>query len=142
MNAGFADTDLKKASSTLSEGAVSIGDDGNAYILNDKEVVVVSPGGEITRRLIYTKPQNNQIATQVVVSGGLIAIVLSTIEGSDEPFISREILLIDSQSGEPFRFYKPSAELGNRMVCFSRNQGFTFLRKESGHLVRLTASIR
>jgi hypothetical protein len=141
LNTHFKATDLGKSANTLAEGAVSIGDDGNAYILTGDEVVVVSEGGELLRRLPFRKPNSQQVATQIIASGGLVTIVLSSIEGGKQTgVVSNQLLLLDSNNGQPFRLYAAN-EMGT-LSCFSRNEGFTFLYNDSGNLFKTTAVIQ
>jgi hypothetical protein len=142
LNTGLKATDLGKLKTSLAEGASSLADDGNAYILTGNEVLVVSEAGEIVRRLPFDKPNDRQIATQVIASGGLVAIVLSSVgtEGSKSAgVVSNQLLLLDSSNGEPFRLYAAD-EMGS-LACFSRSEGFTSLYNDSGKLFKATAAI-
>ena len=50
-------------------------------------------------------------------------------------------LILDYETGEPFALYTPDEELGNNALCFSRQEGFTFLRNVQGRLSLLRAAL-
>ena len=108
------------------DGAASAGKDGNLYVLSSQEVVVVSQSGEILRHLPFEKPNSDYSASRVSVSGGLVSIWFA--KPGEDHRISFELLVLDAVSGEEFGRYSVGKELGHAMpVCFSRQDGFTFL---------------
>lgn len=121
---------------------LSIGDDGYVYALQGEKVLVISQSGELVKRLSYKKPTKEAFPTRIMESGGLIALVFSAFE-KDHHHFSNQYVLIDSNTGETHALYTASPELGKEVVCFSRNDGFTFLRWDKAeHLKRITAEIR
>lgn len=98
-NQDFGETKLAELASKPEEGGLAMGDDGNAYLLRRDEIVVVSPTGELIRRIRYVNPQKDQIAVRISVSAGLAAIFLNVTDTKQH--ISQELLLLDLRMGEP-----------------------------------------
>jgi hypothetical protein len=127
----------------LPEGAAIAGRDGNLYLLLPDQVVVISQSGQIIRRLPFPKSDREAIATGISLSGGLVAI---QIMEQQKHTLGLTLVLLDANTGDQIGFYQPSQELGNNAICFSRTEGFTFLRvfpeTPDGNLVLLTAALR
>jgi hypothetical protein len=136
----LAPANTKTDSKSLPEGAIAVGSDGNAYLLLPAEVDVISQTGTILRKLPFTKPDPESRAVNLNVSGGLLAITLTRMR---QQRIETTLLVLDANTGDIFGYYRPSEELGNNPVCFSRAQGFTFLgRDKSGKISFTTALLR
>ncbi len=135
-----ADVDMATTASIPSQGAITLGPDGNAYILKSSEIVVLSESGTVVRRVAYKKPDAHAIANWIMVSDNLIAIWLFT-RGKDDVAVA-SYLVLDYETGEPFALYAPAEELGNNALCFSRQDGFTFLRSVDGRFRLLRAALK
>jgi hypothetical protein len=57
---------------------------------------------------------------------------------SSSPMLTSMYEVIDPSSGEILRVYQPAAELGNNLVCFSKD-GFTFMKYEHRRVKLLIA---
>lgn len=125
---------------SLPEGAVAIGSDGNAYLLLADQVVAISQSGEVVQRLQFEKPDRDARAVSLYASGGLLAIVLFKTRHTA---IDTTLLVLDTNTGGTYGYYEPSEGLGNNPICFSRSQGFTFLRRDRDGKIKLqTAALR
>jgi len=124
---GFPDFSLSVWSKSIQDGGVAIGQDGNAYLLDANSITVISETGEIARRMPYKKPDPDLIAPMLTFSDGLIAIKVLKHEGGN--IISR-YLVVRADNGETVGYYSLLQDESNRPValCFSRNEGFTFLK--------------
>lgn len=132
-------TDVNKIGD-LHDGGIAIGEDGNVYILTSKEIVVLSQSGDVVRRLTFEKPDPKSLALNLYMSGGLAVVGLSKIEAERE--VRKDFLVLDASTGKPMGLYEPSADIGFSDVCFSRNEGFTFMRMEKGQRTLLIAPLR
>jgi hypothetical protein len=132
----------KTGTVALKDGGAAMGDDGNAYLLRSHEVVVLSSAGTAVRRLRFSKPEPKTIATGIFVSKGLLAIVLSETEKNNQ--IVDTDLVLDANTGLKVGYYAAPQQAGaTSIVCFSREDGFTFLKSENLNLLTLyTAPLR
>lgn len=129
LEKGEGKVDLSTALTKLPEGAAVAGEDGYVYLLQSEKVVVISASGSIVRNIPFTKPDAAFSAVKVNVSGGLLAITLAKADAG--PTVYR-YLVLDSFSGQKYGYYEPGPELGNAGLCFSREEGFSFLRRQEG----------
>lgn len=104
---------------------------GNLYFLGSDQIAVVSVTGETIRRLKFHKPDAQAVATKLYLSGGMALIALNKVstKASSRGEVQRSFLALDLNSGELMGDYSASAQLGGD-VCFSRNDGLTFLQVE------------
>jgi hypothetical protein len=133
---------LDLGSKTPPEGAAAAGSDGNLYLLESQEVVVMSQSGETLRRLRFRKPDSDYSATNISLSGGWISIWFT--KPDEQHRITTEFLVIEGLSGEEIGRYSVGKELGHAApVCFSRQDGFTFLGGiADGKMKLITAALR
>jgi len=130
LNAASDDLPDVSKIGALHDGAVAMGEDGNAYVLSSQGITVISENGLLVRRFDVHKPDPKELAYKIYVSGEAIAVVLKNLDGSR---ITRDdFLLLDATTGEPFGLYSAPPETGTNDVCYSRQEGFTFLRSEKG----------
>jgi hypothetical protein len=140
LNLNLPAADKKAAAKHIPEGSVTVGSDGNAYLLLPDQIIVVSQSGQVVRRLPYQKPDAESRAVSLFVSGGLAAITLFKV---NQHKIDTTLLVLDTNTGDVFGYYKPSEELGNNPLCFSRADGFTFMRRaHDGRIEFLSAALR
>lgn len=132
------DTQSKK----IAEGGAAAGSDGNLYLLNPEEMVVVSQAGEVLRHLRFRKPSADFSTVNVSISGGLAAIWF--IKPVEQHLIATELLVLDAVSGKEVGRYSLGPELEHRNpLCFSRQDGFTFLGEvQHGKMKLITAALR
>ena len=127
----------------IPQGAAIAGRDGNLYMLLPDQVLVVTQSGETLRKLTFSKPDHKALATGISLSGGLIAI---HIMGQRKHTLDLTLVLLDVTTGDEIGYYRPSEELGNNAICFSRPEGFTFLGvakgSPDGTIELLTAALR
>jgi hypothetical protein len=121
------------------DGAVAAGEDGNAYVLTSREITVISENGLPVRHFNFQKPDPKALAYKIYISGGTIAVVLLHSEGTR---ITRDdFLLLDATTGEPFGLYSTPADIGPNDVCYSRQEGFTFMRRVQGQETLIKAPL-
>jgi hypothetical protein len=132
---------LETQKGKLPEGAVTASRDGNLYLLLSEEVVVISQSGQVVRKIPFTKPSREAVADRIVESGGHLAIWLET--AAKRGPLGLNLLLLDTGTGDQIGIYSPSDELGNNAICYTRNQGFEFMKfvkgSSDGPLAFLTA---
>lgn len=134
----LAATDAAKK--RLPEGAISVGSDGNAYLLLPEKILVISQSGQVLRELPFRKREQEDRAGNLYVSGGLVVIALFRARHTE---IETHLLALDANTGDEYGYYEPSPELGNNPICFSRDQGVTFMRRNKDGKVKLqTAMLR
>jgi len=130
--------DVKKLGEAR-DGAVATGEDGNAYVLTSKGINVISENGLLVRHFDVQKPDPKSLEYKIYVSGGTIALVL--IPSESTRITRADFLLLDATTGEPFGLYSTSPEIGPRDVCYSRQEGFTFLRRKQGQETLIKAPL-
>jgi hypothetical protein len=133
--------DLKTISQRINDGGAAIGPDGNVYLLQTNQVLVISEAGKIIRRIKYQKPAALS-ATKIAVSQNLLSIWL--LKEGEKKSVSAEYLVIDLLTGKLFGYYVPGLDLGNAAVAvsFTSHEGFTFFDTQSGHVDLLSAPLR
>lgn len=136
----FGDFALASIRTKLYEGASAVGDDGFIYLLRSDEVVVISESGEVVRRMPFKKPDAGLLATRIDESGGTVLVQLDKDNGMGKPF-TEQYLALDASTGKRRGLYAPEAALGNNLVCFTRNDGLTFLTVKEGNQTLLTAPL-
>lgn len=138
----FEDVNLAEVASKMREGGAARAEDGNTYLLGPKKVLVISQSGQIIRKIPFTKPDPASIASDIRVDAGLISIGLITFDDKSARVLKKTFLTLDASTGDTISLYESSPDLGYNDVCFSRNEGFTFVRNDKGHNVLLTAPLR
>lgn len=123
----------------LSDGDTTIGADGNVYLLTSDKVLVVSPSGEIQRKITFTKPDPDFSAARVQYSEGLIVVSFAKARKTELMF---QYLVVNASNGDPLGLYAPTEETGSENVCFNRHDGFLFLKVKSNRLNLITAPLR
>jgi len=136
LSKAVADADLKD--SKLAEGGVASAR-GNLYFLASNQISVISPSGELIRKVPFTKPDRESIATKVYASGGVLIVALNVIKKSD-PNVSRRYLLLDENTGEAKAYYQPPDRNWSD-VCLTNDQALVFLAPERGKNKLVTARI-
>lgn len=119
----------------------AVGEDDAVYFLVNDQLLVVSQSGQFLRRLPVRKVKDDFFPNAIQVSGGLIAIQYYKNVGQGKPFLSR-YLVLNAYTGTETGFYLPEEELGNSLVCFSAEEGFTFTRVIEGKEVLLKAQLK
>ena len=126
----------------LPEGAMAIGKDGNAYLIDANEITVISAVGEVVRRMQYTKPAQNLITKGLAFADGLLAVMLIEVDGVH---IINRYLVLRAEDGGTVGYYTLPDEAHNpHALCFSRSDGFTFLKvlPQEKKMVLLDAALR
>ncbi len=116
-------------------GHVTLGDDGNIYVLlsaSNTRVRVYRQTGAFIRELTLRQPFQEGLATGVWVSGGRM---LVTYEGeADNPEDAITYIVYDVGTGQLMRAYRP--QFTGMVACFQDGQRLTVLVKQkySGQL--------
>lgn len=136
---GMAGFDLEPPAYHIPEGAVTIGKDGYAYLLTSNTVYVITPSGQVERKIPFDKPAREFSAVHLQYSEGLLVISFAKQEKSVAIF---QYLVLNALSGEAIGLYEPTEETGNNNVCFSRRDGFLFVTIKDDRLNLITAPLR
>jgi hypothetical protein len=71
---GYPDANLAELSKKIPDGALTIGQDGRAYLLSSDKILVVSESGEVIRRIPFRKMDRETSAVRLDVAEGLLSI--------------------------------------------------------------------
>jgi hypothetical protein len=125
----------------LSDGGLALSR-GNLYFLGPDRITVISPSGQVIRKIPFDKPDRKSIATKIYASGGRIVIALNSPNkvGSDDR-ISRSFLVLDQSEGKVTGYYKPP-DLNWSDVCLTPSLDLIFLTVENKQQRIVTATIR
>jgi hypothetical protein len=130
------------------------GGDGNLYLLGPSSVLVVSPGGEVVRRLKLVNPEPESVvrrlklvnpepesvAIDLEVSDGLILIELGDKPGPRKR-VNPRYLVIDAVTGKRYGYYRAPDEINGMLGHFSRDEGLTFITSDRGNIKLVTAAM-
>jgi hypothetical protein len=119
--------------------AAAQGGDGTIYLLTGNSVAVLSPDGTLKRHIKLSPPQNGFSAEFLYMHRGRL--VVGFLHSEVGKSANMEYELLDPQSGELIRLYKPGPELGQNLVCWS-DDGLIFMGSEKGHVKLITASLK
>jgi hypothetical protein len=125
MPTPVADVDF--TDSKITEGGVTSAR-GNLYFLAPNRISVISPSGEVVRKVSFRKPDRESVATKLYVSRGLFVVVLNVLSKSD-PNVSRRYLVLDENTGEATGYYQPPDRNWSD-VCLTPDQELVFLAPE------------
>jgi hypothetical protein len=124
--------------SGLPDGAGAVSEDGNLYFVVPNEIVVISQQGKVVRRSAFNKPDPRQSAIRVRVSSGAVAITLARPQAENSDSLEMSYLVLDTFSGRRFGYYMLPEQLHfAEDVCFSRQEGFTFLGSDKNRQTKL-----
>jgi len=137
--AGMGDIELDPPAHHIPEGAITVGKDGNAYLLTTDKVYVISASGQIQKKILLAKPDGGFSAVAVEHSEGLLVVSFAK-QGKTEALF--QYLVMNASTGEPLGQYEPTAETGNDNVCFTRRDGFLFVTGDNNTVNLVTAPIR
>lgn len=149
--ADFKDfADFKKEDRAAREefwsGQAVSADDGNVYLLRPSKgavVDVLSPGGEIVRRLTLNPPDSSFNAGSVRVAGGNVVVeFVQNIPGDRQNRISQIIYSVfDTEKGEKLYDYEGPSGMMGILACYTPNY-FTFLNVQDNGLSLIQAAAR
>jgi len=120
----------------ISLGMAMPGDDGNIYSMrfaSPPVVHVISPGGEVLRRMAIAPPAGNFRAITMKVAGGKLVVQFEENDPATD-IAQRVFSLLDAETGEKILDYEPAPEVGGAFACYTPN-GFTFLAHQGRQLV-------
>jgi hypothetical protein len=133
--------DLKSVSQRISEGGATVGPDGNIYLLQASQVLVISESGKIVRRIRFQKP-GSASAVKIAVSQNLASIWL--LKAGEKKSVTADYLVLDLFTGKPFGYYVPGKDLGSAAIAvsFTSHEGFTFFDTQNGHVDLISAPLK
>lgn len=129
--------DLAHAFDRAHDGEIVPGEDGNLYLVRSNRTAVFTASGEPIKNFQYSPPFDGCTAEQALISGGRLVFNCGKHE---EDGMRNEFAVLDLSTGLVDRVYKPSSELGNVLVQFSRELGFTFFYSTPTSLELRTAA--
>lgn len=124
----------------LNHISIRPGKDGNLYLLGSSAVLVISPSGEIIRRIKFVKPDPATAAVGLEVADGLVSIELGDKPAAGKPVRPR-YLVLDATSGKEYGYFAPPEEVKGKLGRFSREEGFIFVAREKGNLKLISAKM-
>lgn len=132
-DASSSDNDTDEA---LQQGGhVTLGDDGNIYVLlsaSNTRVRVYRQAGSFLREMTLQQPFQEGLATGLWVSSGRILVIYEG--GADGPKDAITYIVYDASTGQSLRAYRP--QFNGTVACFQDGQSLTVLvnQKYSGQL--------
>ena len=111
-------------------------DDGNIYLMRktDKNLLrVISPAGEVVRKLTLVPPQEGWDGFRYLVAGGKIVMEFMKPEAQERNGSTVLYSLYDAESDERQIDYEITPEISGSFACYTPNQ-FTFLTVQDGAL--------
>jgi hypothetical protein len=88
----------------------------------------------------FKKPDPSWLTTGIYESGGIILVQLFRGNGMGKT-ITAQYLTIAASTGKRLGFYEPGPDLVGGLVCFTRNEGLTFLTVKDEKQVLVTAPL-
>jgi hypothetical protein len=114
----------------VSLGIALVAEDGNLYLLRAAKkpiVYVISPGGELIRRLELVSPGEEFEVTTLRVAGGRL--LLQFGEVTEGQSMRQVFSLFDAEDGDHLVNYFTPPEVGGALACYTPN-GFTFIASD------------
>jgi hypothetical protein len=136
---GREDVTLDLPANHIPDGGITVGRDGNVYLLGSDKVLVISASGRIQNKIPFTKPDPEFSAVHVQYSQGLLVISFAKPGKTIDIF---QYLVVNASTGEPVGLYEPTEDTGNSNVCFSRSEGFLFATIKNDRENIITAPLR
>lgn len=130
----FVPQGSKDTNRAVTLGQAVPGPDGNVYLLRRTSpalVYVVSPGGEVLRKISVDGGSDDLVPRSMFVAGGRIAIQFAAEKQA-------VIKVVSADTGDPTESYEATLELGAALSCYTGDK-FTFLGGRSGKLAILQA---
>ncbi len=123
--------DIQEAISTAPNNAVAEAIDGHSYILVGDAIIVLSAAGKVLEKRHIVAPEEGYRPVNIFTDGAFLVVAFykAPQKGDISGFLAMYQLL-NRQTGELIRTYKPGPELGNVLACFS-SEGFTFIRVQN-----------
>jgi hypothetical protein len=127
---------------TLPLGSVSMGDDGNAYLLRGPEVLVISPAGKLQRTIPVSSPATGFQAHSVQASHGVLSVTFQKVNFDKQRRLEVMFRTFDPVTGVVQAEYLPDAGISNYPLCFNPDEGYTFLGQKDGKMALVRAWVR
>lgn len=131
----------------IGTGAIGIGYAGNAYVIRNTKsptVFVVSPAGQVVRRMVLKPPVTGLWRTASSLSGARAAVDFGTLSNAQTGTLgqSKVYALYDLMTGKLLESYRPSPELGFAFACYTQNAFIFIGAKPDGSLTLIQAQPR
>jgi hypothetical protein len=127
----------------ISLGITAPGEDGNVYVVRKGEkpfVLVVSPAGEVVRRVEIAPPREEFRTVDVRVSGASLLVQLVEHGARGERGDRYIYAVLDWETGE-VRIQYDGDEIGGMFACYTPN-AFTFLTTRDAQMYLYRARLR
>lgn len=154
LNDGTAAGDVRlsgkaagKVEELLPRGSISMGDDGNAYLLRGEEVLVLSASGKLQRTIPVSSPATGFDPERLQISHGVLSVTFYKVgSGKDGKVKAGKIEVMfrtfDAFTGVVRAEYLPKAGLSNYQLCFNPDEGYTFLGQKDSKTVLMRAWVQ
>ena len=127
----------------ISSGRARLGEDGNVYLMRRTSpaiVYVISPSGEILRRLQIEPAETSQLPLEMQIAGGRLALEFS-LSCSGDRCEGTNFTVADAMTGRKISDYAVENSYGV-FSCYNANpEHFSFLIVTDGHQLKLTKAI-
>ena len=127
----------------ISSGRARLGEDGNVYLMRRTSpaiVYVISPSGEILRRLRIEPAEAGQLPLEMQIAGGRLALEFS-LSCSGDRCEGTNFTVADAMTGRTIIDYAVENSHGV-FSCYNANpERFNFLTITDGHQLKLTEAI-
>lgn len=127
---------------TLPQNSVTMGQDGNAYLLRGPEVLVISPQGKLVRTIPVSSPAADFHADTIQLSHGVLSVTFEKPNFGQRRGIEVMFRTFDPSTGVVQAEYVPGPELSNASFCFSAGEGYTFLGGKGQQTTLVRAWVR
>jgi hypothetical protein len=133
--------DLDAASQGPMGGDVALGTDGNFYLLQRDNILVISEYGEIVRQMKFARPGNDAFGDGLELADGFLSIRFVTIDKDHS--VHTQFLVLYAANGANYALYGGSDELGKTSpLCFTGRSGYLFEMNDHGRIKLLTEALR
>lgn len=121
----------------VSTGEALVGQDGNVYLMRRTAkplVYVISPAGELLRKLEVAPPSEKAEPWAMKYGGGKLVVTFNEPAEKKEQGQIQIISLVDTETGERQMDYVASGAVGGGLICYTPNSFRFFGSTEDGHL--------
>jgi hypothetical protein len=132
--------DLDAASKGPVEGGVASGSDGNFYVLQRGEILVISEWGQIVRRMKFVLPEQGMQGERIELADGFVSIHFVRLDKNNRT-VRSDFLVLYSATGAPYALYTRSEELEKSLpICYLGRSGYLFQASDHGRVKLLTVA--
>ncbi len=138
-NDSASQNDVQNAVNTAATNAVAEALDGYSYILAGNKVLVLSAAGKILEKRQIETPEEGYWPANIFTDGAFLVVAFFKMPEKGGIYAFHAMFqLLNRQTGELIRTYKPGQIKSNSLACFT-SEGFILTSIEHGKLKLITA---